>query len=216
MDNHLLRYNKQIKYSLIDCETFNLSLSFHFNRPWQVSVLNFQGNQVTSEKDCKITWNKVAPNLKIGAEAARITHFNEAIHNQVAIQPQEAFEMFWQDLKDSDYIMGHNILRFDMYLLKGYAEFMGVDWKWIVPKIIDTKAIAQGWKMGVPYSPKQGNFIDYQYRYANTHVRGIKTSLSVLAREFGIEVDESQLHNSAYDLLINKAVWDKLKFQIEL
>jgi DNA polymerase III epsilon subunit-like protein len=196
-------------------ETFNLNLSFRFNRPWQVSILNFQGNN-TSEKDIRIDWSKVAPNLKIGFEAARITHFNQEEHKRIAIQPKEAFSIFWNDLKNCDYIMGHNILRFDIYLLKGYAEFMGVPWKWILPKIIDTKAIAQGIKMGVPYNSKQGSFIDYQYRYSNAVVKGIKTSLSTLAKEFGIDLDESKLHNATYDLEINKAVWDKLKFQIEL
>ena len=86
----------------------------------------------------------------------------------------------------------------------------------MVPKIIDTKAIAQGWKMGVPYTSKQGSFIEYQYRYANCHVKGIKTSLGVLAKEFGLDVDESKQHDASYDLFLNKGVWDYLKFQIEL
>ena len=216
MDGDLLRYNKTIKYTFLDCETFNLNLSFHFNRPWQIAVINAKGDKIVDKKDVRINWKKFAPHLAIGAEAARITHFNQAIHDQLAQEPDVAFNQFWNDLKKTDYIIMHNGLRFDIYLLKGYAEFMGVPWKFIVNKVIDTKAIAQGIKMGIPYTPKQGDFVDYQYRMSNTFVKGIKTSLVTLAKEYGIEVDEAKLHDALYDLEINKQVWDKMKFQIEL
>jgi DNA polymerase III epsilon subunit-like protein len=178
--------------------------------------MNVVGDKIVEEKDIKIDWSKVAPNLKIGDEAARITHFNENEHKKTAIQPEEAFHIFWEDLKNADYIVGQNILRFDIYLIKGYAEYMGVDWKWITAKIIDTKAIAQGIKMGVPYTAQQGDFIEYLYRYANQFKKGIKTSLGTLAKEYGIEVDENKQHGAAYDLFLTKSVWDKQKFQIEI
>jgi hypothetical protein len=38
----------------------------------------------------------------------------------------------------------------------------------------------------------------------------------VLAKEYGVEVDESKQHNANYDLVLTKAVWDKQKFQIEI
>lgn len=216
MDGDLMKYNKSIKYSWIDVETYNLNLSFKFNRPWSIGIINVKGNEILEEKQICLDWSKVAPELKIGVEAAYITHFNELEHKKVALQPEEAFWMFWNDLKNADFICGHNILRFDIYLLRGYAEYMGEDWKWIVPKIIDTKAIAQGWKMGIPYTKNQGDFLEYEYKYANAHVKGIKTSLGVLAKEFGIETDEGKLHSAIYDLSINKQVFDKLKYLIEL
>ena len=216
MDGNLLRYNKDITYTFLDCETFNLNLSFKFNRPWQIALIEAKGDKIVSKKDIHINWKKDAPKLKIGDEAARITHFNQAIHDQLALEPKDAFNAFWDDLHRTDYIIMHNGLRFDLYLLRGYAEYMGVPWKFIVNKIIDTKSIAQGIKMGIPYNPKQGNFIEYQYRMANSFVRGIKTSLITLAKEYGIVVDESKLHDALYDLEINKQVWDKMKYQIEL
>jgi DNA polymerase III epsilon subunit-like protein len=178
--------------------------------------MKVKGNDVLEEKEIRIDWSKVAPNLKIGEDAARITHFNESEHKKLAIQPDEAFGMFWNDLKDCEFILAQNILRFDIYLIKGYAEYMGVDWKWITAKIIDTKAIAQGIKMGVPYTAQQGDFIEYLYRYANQFKKGIKTSLGTLAKEYGIEVDENKQHGAAYDLFLTKSVWDKQKFQIEI
>lgn len=216
MDGELLRYNKNKKYTFLDCETFNLNLSFDFNRPWQIATINVKGDKIVDKKDIRIDWSKVAPQLKIGADAARITHFDPDVQARLAMSPEEAFDMFWQDLHDTDHIIMHNGLRFDIYLLKGYAEYMGVPWKFIVSKVIDTKSIAQGIKLGIPYSPKQGNFLDYQYRMSNSFVRGIKTSLVTLAKEFGLDFDENKLHDALYDLEINKLVWDKLKYQIEL
>jgi DNA polymerase III epsilon subunit-like protein len=215
MDGHLFRYNKEKRYTILDIESFNLNLSFLFNRPWQISLLNIIGDKVVEEKDIRIDWSKVAPNLKIGNEAARITHFDPILQNKLAIQPEEAFNIFWNDLKQTDHLIMHNGLRFDLYLLRGFAEYMNEDWKFLMPKIIDTKSIAQGIKMGVPYSPKQGNFLEYQYRYANAHVRGIKTSLKTLCQEFGIEYRDDLAHDGLYDITRNKLVWDRLKFQIE-
>jgi DNA polymerase III epsilon subunit-like protein len=216
MDGDLLRYNKNVTYSFLDCETLNLNLNFAFNRPWQIAVINCKGGEIVQKKDVRIDWSKVAPKLKIGIEAARVTHFDPVHHASLAVSPEEGFTMFWDDLKKTDYIIMHNGLRFDLYLLRGYAEYMGVDWKFIVNKIIDTKSIAQGIKLGIPYSPKQGNFLEYQYRMSNSFVRGIKTSLITLAKEYGIQFEEEKLHDALYDLEINKLVWDKLKYQIEL
>lgn len=215
MDNFLLRYNKNIRFVLIDCETYNLNLSFEINRPWSIGSIKFIGNNIIEENEITIDWSKVAPHLKIGEAAARITRFNLQEHLKVAKQPEEVFNKLYNDMQEADYIMGHNFLRFDLYLLRGYCDYMGKDWKFIVPKIIDTKAIAQGIKMGVPYASKQGDFLEYQYRFANVHVRGIKTSLPTLTKEYGIQTDESKLHGALYDLTLNKLVWDKLKFQIE-
>lgn len=216
MDGDLLRYNKKIKYAFVDCETFNLNLNFAFNRPWQIAVINVLGDKITSQKDVRLDWSKSAPHLKIGPDAARVTKYNQEVQNELQVQPEVGLPLFWQDLIDADYIVMHNGLRFDIYLLKGYAEFMGIPWKFIVNKTIDTKSIAQGVKLGIPYSPKQGNFLEYQYRMSNSFVRGIKTSLVTLAKEFQLDFDEEKLHDALYDLGVNKMVWDKLKYQIEL
>lgn len=215
MDGHLLRYNKNVTYALLDLETFNLCLHFCHNRPWQVGLLEVKGDVITGSHDIRVQWKKDAPHLSIGEGAAIITRFNQAAHDAVAIDPRDAFKQFWPILESVDYIIMHNGLRFDLYLLKGYAEFMGVPWKFLVPKIIDTKAVAQGIKLGIPYQPKD-NFLAYQYRMANDHTKGIKTSLSTLAKEFGIPFDEFKLHDATYDLELNLKVWNKLKYQIEI
>jgi DNA polymerase III epsilon subunit-like protein len=190
-------------------------LHFCRNRPWQVGVIKAKGDKIVESHDLRVRWND-APHLKIGVEAAAITRFNPQEHERLAIQPKAAFDVFWPLLQEADYIIGHNILKFDLYLLKGYAEFMGVDWKWITSKILDTRAIAQGIKLEVPYKPEEGSFLEWQYRVTNTIARGVKTSLKSLGPEYGIQHDYERLHDAIVDLELNFKVWQHLKKQIEI
>jgi DNA polymerase III epsilon subunit-like protein len=214
MDENWLRFNKKAKIAFIDVETFNLALNFQFNRPWQIAVLKVEGEMVLEEVDVMIKWDDCK--FKIGAGAAAVTRFNQERFDSLAISPDEAFQKFWHVLQWADHIIMHNGLRFDIYLLKGFAEYMGEDWSFIMPKIIDTKAVAQGIKLNRPYNPAQDNWMEYQYRMANDFTKGIKTSLTVLGKENGIEHDYANLHNALVDLHLNLKVWNKLKFQLEL
>lgn len=216
MDGHLLRYRSDVTYALIDLETYNLCLNFKQNRPWQVGVLMVKGEEVVEAHDIRIQmpWPD-APHLRIGAGAAKITRFNEDEHSRLAIPYADAFKRFWPLLQKADYVMMHNGLRFDLYLLKGYAELMGVSWKWMMPKIIDTKSVAQGIKT-TPYNPQTESYFEYQYKMANSSIKGVKTSLKTLAPEYGVPYDENLAHDAIYDLKVNLAVWNKLKYQIEI
>ena len=214
MEENWLRFNKDAKIALIDCETFNLALNFHINRPWQVAVLKVVGEQVIEEIDCLVKWDDCK--FKIGEGAAAVTKFNQAHFDANCIGPDEAFEKFWPALKWADHIIMHNGLRFDIHLLKGYAEYMGEDWSFILNKIIDTKSVAQGIKMGCPYKPNDDIWIEYQYRMANCFVKGIKTNLTALGKEYSIDHDYDKLHNAIVDLRLNLKVWNKLKYQIEI
>lgn len=217
MDGHLLRYNKNVVYAFCDLETFNLNLNWKYNRPWQVGILKVRGEQIIDGRDIriKIPW-KDAPFLDIGREAAIITKFDRVQHDKMAVEPEEAFKRFWPVLKDADYIIMHNGLKFDLYLLRGYAQMMGEDWKWIMPKIIDTKSIAHGIKMNIKYHPKDGSFMEYQYRMANASVKGIKTRLEILGRENNIDHAYDNLHDAIVDLELNLKVWNILKRQVEI
>lgn len=215
MDGELLRYRKDITYAFIDLETFNLNLSFKWNRPWQVGVIVVKGEQVIDAKDIRVNWPD-APHLSIGKKAAEITKFDAAIHKKLAILPEPALEKFWPLLEQADKIIMHNGLKFDLYLLKDYAVMMGKEWKWMLPKVIDTRAVAQGVKMNIPYKPKDGSFLEYQYRMLNIYAKGVKTSLKVLGPEYGIEHDYAHLHDAIVDLELNLKVWNRLKYQIEI
>lgn len=215
MDGHLLRYRQDVTYAFIDLETFNLNLSFTYNRPWQVGIILVKGEKVVDAKDIRINWPD-APHLSIGKEAAVITKFDPVLHRKLAVLPEQAFPRFWPMLESADYIVMHNGLKFDLYLLKDYARMMDKSWKWMMPKILDTKSIAQGIKMNIPYKPKDGSFLEYQYRMANIIAHGVKTRLALLGKEYGISHDYDRLHDAIVDLELNLKVWNKLKFQVEI
>jgi len=215
MDEQLLRFRKDATYCLIDLETFNLALNFQQNRPRQVGVLEVKGEEIINSLDINVNWPE-DPHLKIGEGAKRHTKYDPITHNKTAIYHQDALDKFWPILCRSDYILGHNVLGFDLYLLRGWAEMAKREWKWMVPKIIDTDALSRGYKLDIKYDPKKDDLTEYQYRMGNTIVRGCKTNLTAMGKEFGIAHDYDSLHNAVSDIELNLKVWNVLKYKVEI
>jgi len=212
MDEHLLRFNEDKTIVFIDCETLNLCLNKCHNLPWQVSMLKVKGGKETAEKDFYIKWNT---RLKISEGAARITRFSQSKMNKIGVPPEEVFPTIQDWLDNSDYILGHNILGFDLYLIKDLYEYHGADWKPLVRKMIDTNCIAKGVKMGLIYA-LEDDFLAYQYRMYHTKKRGLKTNLRALSIEYGIQHDYDKLHDALVDLRLNLKLWNKLKWHVEI
>lgn len=215
MDGHLIRFNKQAKFSFIDIETYNLCLSLDYNRPWQIAIVNVEGEKIVNEKDLYIKWPE-HEHIKCSEEAAKINHYNPEKIEKLGKSPEEILEIVDKDLKNSDFVCGHNVLGFDLYLLRSLYNAYSKDWKFIVDKTIDTLALARGLKMDIKYLPESDDFTNYQFKMINTFKKGVKTSLQVLAKEYDIPFDPAKLHDALYDLRINVDVWNKLKYQIDL
>lgn len=213
MIDNLIRFNKNVRYAVCDFETFNLNLSFQMNRPWQFGCVEVIGEQIIETHDIHINWPD-APHLKIGKEAALVTKYNHPYHMSVAIDAKLAFDKILPILQNADKIIFHNGLNFDLYLLRDWWKMEGAPWKWILDKFIDTNAIARGIKLNIPYDPKD-NFLEYQYRMARMVVKGCKTNLTALGKEYGFEFDPEKLHEAIEDVKLNLKVWNKLKHQIE-
>ena len=212
MDAHLLRFDKKKTFVFIDCETFNLCLSRCHNLPWQVGMIKLVGGKRIAEKDVHIKWDT---NLKIGEEAARITRYNQSKMDKLGVSPEEIFPTIEDWLDNADYIMGHNTLGFDLYLIKDYYKFMGKSAEHLYSKFIDTNAIAKGIKMQMPYKRGDG-LMAYQYTAYHKKQKGVKTNLKALGKEFEIEHNYDKLHDALVDLELNVKIWDKLKWQIEI
>ena len=212
MDEHLLRFDKDKTLVFIDCETLNLCLNKSHNLPWQVSMIKVQGDRGVSQKDFFIKWDT---NLKISEDAARITRYSQSKIDKHGLPPDEVFPTIQDWLDKSDYVVGHNILGFDIYLIKDLYEAHGADWKPLVNKVIDTNCIARGVKMGLQYRP-ESDFTSYQYRVYHTRKKGLRSSLTALGKEFNIDHDYENLHNAIVDLELNIKVWNKLKWELEI
>ena len=211
MNEVLLRYDKEKVYTFIDCETLNLCLNFSHNLPWQISMLKVKGDDTIDSKNFYIKWKT---DLKISKEAARITKYSEAKVQKLGLSPEEVFPTIDDWLQNCDHIVGHNVLGFDIYLIKGFYNLMGKDYRPLVKKIIDTNCIARGIKGGEPHPPHE-DFIEYQYRVMNKIVKGLRTGLGPLSKEYNIKHDYDKLHDALVDLELNIKVWNKLKWQVE-
>ena len=119
MDEHLLRFDEEKTLVFIDLETFNLCLSFEHNLPWQVAMIKIEGKKKVSEKNFFIKWDT---KLKIGSEAARITNYNPKVVRDKGLKPDEVFPTIEDWLDNADYILGHNIIGFDMFLIKDFYD----------------------------------------------------------------------------------------------
>ena len=212
MDEHLLRFRKDKKLVFIDCETYNLCLNFCHNVTWQVSMLDTDGTKKTDERDYYIKWDT---DFKISEDAARITRYDDNFVQENGKTLKQTLPTIQKWLDKADYIVGHNILGFDIYLIKELYKLHGKDYRPLIPKVIDTNCIARGIKMEIPYRAGE-DFTEYQYRIYNTRRKGIKSNLIGLGKEFGIDHDYANLHNALVDLDLNLKVWNKLKYSLEL
>ena len=212
MDEHLLRFDKDKTYVLIDCETENLCLNAMYNLPWQIAMIKTKGEKVLDSKDYYVKWDRP---LHVSKEAARITKFNQKKYESSSVEYDEIFPTIFDWLENADYIMGHNLLGFDIYLIRDYYQKMGKPYHHLMDKILDTLAIARGLKSGIPYDAEQ-SLLEYQYRMINFRQRGMKTNLAQLGKDYDIDHDYDNLHNALVDLGLNLKVWNKLKWQVEI
>ena len=119
MDDHLLRFSKDKTYALIDCETENLCLNQCNNLPWQVGMIKAVGEERVDYKDFYVGWPR---ELTVSKEAARITGFSQKKYKEKSIPIDEVFPTLEDWLENCDYILGHNILGFDIFLIKKHLS----------------------------------------------------------------------------------------------
>ena len=199
MDNELLRFNNKKNLVLVDFETENLCLHGEENLPWQAAMIRSVGGEAVDSKNFYVKWHR---ELKVSKEAARITRFSPTEHKKKALPIEDIFPTMKDWFDSADYILGHNILGFDIYLMRYIYSYMGEDYTPLMPKIIDTNCIAKGIKFGIFYKPEE-NFLEYQYKIMHTRRKGVRTGLAYLGKEFKIEHDQSKLHDALVDLELN-------------
>jgi DNA polymerase III epsilon subunit-like protein len=166
-----------------------------------------------AEKNFYIKWDT---DLEIGEEAARITRYSQKKMDDEGIPPEEVFPTVRDWLDNADWIIAHNMLGFDLYLIKDFYKINGLDCRHLMSKILDTNALARGIKFGIPYREGEDSLIEYQYRMANMRKKGVRTNLMALGKGYEIDHDYRKLHDAIVDLELNLKVWNKLKWQIEV
>ncbi len=190
----------------------NLCLNFCQNLPWQIAMLHTVGGKKVDERDFLIKWET---NLKISDDARRITRYPEQLIQTTGKKFDDIFDTVRDWLDSADYIVGHNILGFDLYLIKEMYLLKGLRSNHLVDKILDTNCLAKGIKYGIPKLQKE-SLVEYQYKLLHTYKKGIKTNLTALGKDYNIDHDYDNLHNAIIDLELNLKVWNKIKFQVEI
>jgi DNA polymerase III epsilon subunit-like protein len=210
----LLRFNDKQQYCFFDEETYSLNLLTD-NPPWQHSSILATKNEIIEEQDHFINWGG---RFHMSRDAARITGYSEEKVKLIGKDPLEVWNHFEPLLLNDDIILcGHNVLFFDLYIINQWARYLGKRPIYNIHRVLDTNAVARMMKLGI--KPDRAHFIQQQYAMgtlSREKRKGVKTSLGVLAKEFGIQVDDSKLHNSIYDLSINLQVLQKLLWAVEI
>lgn len=213
MQANLLRFDTSKTLVFVDFETFNLALTFVQNRPWECGMLRVVGNEIVDSKEFLIKWDT---DLKIGEQAALITRYDPLRMKRDGRPPEEVFPTIYDWLEKADRIVAHNGFGFDMYLFIEWCKLEKREWRWFLPKLIDTNLLAKGVKLNQPYQPGQ-SLIEYWFKMYDLRApRGTKTNLTALGKEFEIQHDYDNLHSALVDLDLNVKIWNKLKWQVEI
>jgi DNA polymerase III epsilon subunit-like protein len=220
MDNHLIRFQKK-KFLFLDFETFNVCLSDEFNLPWQVATIlvetveDNKGRIINRERGRQDLYLKWDTDLKISKEAKIITKYSDSKFKKHCIPEEEAFEIIYSLVEKADYLVGHNFLGFDIYLLRNWYRKHGKNYDNLPYKTLDTFAMAKSVALNHPYKNNECSLLEFQMKMIGIRKKGIKTNLGALGKSNQIEHDYSKLHDALVDLELNVKVWDKLKYQID-
>lgn len=209
---NLLRFNRKQKYLLLDTETASLNLQAKNNLPWEYGWILMTLDGVIEEKEYHVKW----PQLKTGEMTINrlvdgMTGFSRKFENYDNwTDPEVVLNKFEKHLYDPSVIpIAHNGLGFDVYMHNTHRKVLGrpSDYSYI-SRFIDTNAVAKGWKL--QYNWENKSRIAAQYQLLDHRVRGIKTSVKALCKEFEFEYDETKAHSATYDVSRMDLIFRKL------
>ena len=212
-DLSLLRHNRTSKFLYLDFETYNLCLHRDFNAPWQAGLMMVQNNQVIDTKEILFNWKG---KYEMSSDNPSCSHYSERVIQEKGMRPKDAFDLIQKKFKEADYVVGHNLLKFDIFILKElYALYSTGDYKEWIPKIIDTKCLALAIALNINKSLNEP-LTDFQFRFLNFFTKGLKTNLPYLCKNYDISIDETKNHDALYDLALNLQVFNKQKYQLDI
>lgn len=193
------------KYIVFDTETEGLNL--HSSRPWQIAWIVCQGYNVLETHNRFLSFN----DLDVPDVVKKLTGFSWDVYNKKKEPPKKVLEDFESYIYDPQYkIIGQNLLGFDVYMISQLQRMFGkkVDYSYL-DRILDTRALGKAHKEGLD-KPKD-NFLSWQYKIINDRSLKAKVSQNQLLKYFGIEFEESKLHDALYDIQMCYNVFCELK-----
>lgn len=207
--SELLRFSDR-KIAFMDLETQRLNIQ-QDNLPFQCSIIIMQRGKVLGSHDHYIKW----PGYKMGKDAAAITRFQQHWVDN-GDDPEYVLEIWEQYARDPEYLLGgHNYIGFDCPVWQLWRRALGrkPDWS-SLDRTLDTHLLARAFKMG--WKPDRENLLAWFHKVSDAHQKGVKTGLSLMAKELDIPFEEGRLHDGLYDLGLNAQVLWKLANLMEI
>ena len=208
----LLRYDKDQKYMIADCETCHLNLVWPDNKPWQWAWLIATQDNILEEHNYYVKWDK----LRVSKKARELTGYTDEKIDQFGKSPKEVLDILDSYIYDETYkLVMHNGLNFDAYIHQIHRRACGkkTDYSYL-PRFYDSNYLIKGYKRGVQPRPGE-SLLAYQYRLCNTPMRGIKTSIETLCKEYGFPYSKGA-HDAIEDVKMLKPIWKKTLQQVEI
>lgn len=213
IDDNLLRFNKEQRYLIADCETCHLNLVDESNLPWQWAWVDCTLDNVIGRENIYVKW----PNLKVSKQAAFITGFSPEKIERLGQDPALALEKLDAVIYDPKYrIIIHNGLNFDLYIQNIHRNILGkpTDFSY-VDRVIDTSALSKSLTLGI--KPQKGeDLLAFQYRFINYVEKGLKSSIQFLCQQYDIPYDAFGAHDAAWDTETLRKLWLKMVYQLEI
>jgi DNA polymerase III epsilon subunit-like protein len=214
--SNLLRYDKEQKYICGDVETTGLNLIYAL--PWQLGYTTFTLDNNLTEANRYIWW----PNLKVSADAQRITRFNPQEYKEKAEDPTKVLEEFEDILYSESYkCVSQNWLGYDSMIINVWRRALGkkpyYDYLYQHFKVYDTLSLSRSIRKGIkPDTSSSNAFLAWQYKMQSIHEKNLKCSLGAIGKELGVQFDEAGLHDALKDVRLNREVFRKQVWSIEL
>lgn len=212
MNKHLLRFNKDQKYIVFDYETCGLNLISRANKPWQLAFLVCERGAIKESYDFYIKWDP----LPISEEAKRVTKFDIKKYQSSYVEPDKVLKVFEKYFYDPSYfLVGHNILGFDIYIHNLHRKLCGLDSDYsYINRIIDTNCLAKSIALDINYD--NTDLFSWQSKLCSIRKKGLKTNLKSLCVKYKIDFNENMLHNALYDIEKNYEVFKKLMWDLNI
>lgn len=197
-DQNLLKFNLDKKKFIV--WDFEGELSLYYGTPFQLGFLIIEGKNIIEEHDYYIKWK----NLRISNFVKQYAHYDPVRMEKEGKDPMEVFSVFGKYLNNKEYYsVFANGFGFDTMLAYNCLKRLGLkhDYEFL-NRCYDTNALFKIMKLG--WKVDNQNLLAQQYSANDLKIKGLKSNVSFVAKEFGIPFDENNMHSALLDV---KIIW---------